>query len=150
MKVGSGVKAASFLTSAFDGGEWSVSSRAPFTPGKNPRHPVDKRLGGSQSQSWRRSEEKILYPVANRIPNPRSSSPKMAVFIISLLFCYNIRLIVNRAFNLFHRTPRLNFCIEITIKNMLRLNCCILGCDAGQSGIYLPKFRSNPLPPFSV
>jgi hypothetical protein len=42
----------SFLTSALDGGEWSASrlGRA-LPPGKNPRYPLDRRLGEPQSRS---------------------------------------------------------------------------------------------------
>jgi len=45
----------SFLTSALDGGEWSASrpGRA-LTPGKDPQYPLDRRLGGPQSQSGHR------------------------------------------------------------------------------------------------
>jgi hypothetical protein len=41
-----------FLTSALDGGEWSASrpGRA-LPPGKEPRYPLDRRLGGPQSRS---------------------------------------------------------------------------------------------------
>jgi hypothetical protein len=35
-----------------------------FTPpGKNPRYPLDKRLGGPQSRSVRDGEEKIIPPL---------------------------------------------------------------------------------------
>jgi hypothetical protein len=47
--VGEEYSSYSFLTSALDGGEWSASrpGRA-FTPrGKDPRYPLDRRLGGS-------------------------------------------------------------------------------------------------------
>jgi hypothetical protein len=50
----------SFTTSALDGGEWSASrlGRA-LPPGKDPRYPLYRRLGGPQSQSghtdWRRN-----------------------------------------------------------------------------------------------
>jgi hypothetical protein len=45
----------SFLTSALDGGEWSASrSGRALPPGKGPRYPLDRRLGGNQSRSRRR------------------------------------------------------------------------------------------------
>jgi hypothetical protein len=50
-----------FLTSALVTGEWSASQPGCFTPlGKSPRCPLDRRLGGPQSQSGKRGEEKIL------------------------------------------------------------------------------------------
>jgi hypothetical protein len=36
---------------------------------------MDRRLGGLQSRSRRRGEEKILDPTGNRTPTPRSSRP---------------------------------------------------------------------------
>jgi hypothetical protein len=56
---------------------WVVS----FTPrqfyprGKNPRYPLDRRMGGPQCRSGRRGEAKILDPTGTRTPTPRSSSP---------------------------------------------------------------------------
>jgi hypothetical protein len=51
---------------------WVVS----FTPRPlYPRYPLDRRLGGPQSQSGRSGEEKILDPIGTRTPTPRSSSP---------------------------------------------------------------------------
>jgi hypothetical protein len=47
-----------FLTSALVGGEWSASRPGRFTLG----YPLDRRLGGPQSRSGRRGEEKILDP----------------------------------------------------------------------------------------
>jgi hypothetical protein len=41
-----------FLTSALDGGEWLVSMPPPLYPqDKSPQYPLDRRLGGPQSQS---------------------------------------------------------------------------------------------------
>jgi hypothetical protein len=59
----------SFLTSALDGGEWSVSLNGHFFPlGKSPRYPLDRRLGGHQSRSGRGSNYRPLhwlsYPVS--------------------------------------------------------------------------------------
>jgi hypothetical protein len=50
-----------FLTSAPAEGEWSASRSGRFIPGKEPLIPIGRRLGGSQSRSGRRGEEKILY-----------------------------------------------------------------------------------------
>jgi hypothetical protein len=65
-----------FLTSALAGGEWSLSRPCLFTPrGKSSRYPLSRKLGGPQSRSRRRGEEKILHsnsdpsvvqPVASR------------------------------------------------------------------------------------
>jgi hypothetical protein len=49
-----------FLTSALAGGEWTASRTGLFTPGEKPRYPLARRLGGPQSRSGRRGEEKIL------------------------------------------------------------------------------------------
>jgi hypothetical protein len=40
-----------------------------------PHHPLDRRLGGPQSRSGQRWEEKILEPTGTRNPTPQSSSP---------------------------------------------------------------------------
>jgi hypothetical protein len=53
------------LTSALVGGEWSASPQ-----GKNPRYPLDRKLGGPQSRSGRRGEKKILDPTGTRTPTP--------------------------------------------------------------------------------
>jgi hypothetical protein len=44
--------------------------------GKRPRYSLDRGLGGPQSRSGRRGEEKILDPTGTRTPTPRSSSPQ--------------------------------------------------------------------------
>jgi hypothetical protein len=59
-----------FLTSALVGGEWSASRRCRFTPGKEPRYPFYRRLGGPQSRSGRYEEVKIFYPIRTRTPAP--------------------------------------------------------------------------------
>jgi len=41
----------SLLTSAFDRDEWSASRPGRFTPGKEPRYPFNRRLGGPHSLS---------------------------------------------------------------------------------------------------
>jgi hypothetical protein len=47
-----------FLTSALVGGKWSASRFGLFSPGKEPRYPLDRRLGGPQTRSERSGEEK--------------------------------------------------------------------------------------------
>jgi hypothetical protein len=45
----------SFLISALDGGEWSASRTVrALPPGKDPRYPLDRKLGGPQSRSGHR------------------------------------------------------------------------------------------------
>jgi hypothetical protein len=48
---------------------WVVTftSRPLYPRGKNPLYPLDTRLGGPQSRSGRRGEEKILDPAGTRI-----------------------------------------------------------------------------------
>jgi hypothetical protein len=55
---GKGVKVwlHAFLTSALDGDKRSVSNPGCFTPGKSPRYPLYRRLGGPQSRSGRSGE----------------------------------------------------------------------------------------------
>jgi hypothetical protein len=62
----------SFSTSALDGGEWSASrpNRA-LAPGKDPRYPLYRRLGGPESRSGHRGYKKILSP----LPGIESQSP---------------------------------------------------------------------------
>jgi hypothetical protein len=54
----------SFTTSALDGDEWPAShpSRA-LPPGKEPRHPLDRRLGGPQSWSGNKGYRKNPLPL---------------------------------------------------------------------------------------
>jgi hypothetical protein len=40
-----------------------------------PRYPFDRRLGGPQSRSGRREEEKSLGPTGNRTPTPSVVQP---------------------------------------------------------------------------
>jgi hypothetical protein len=73
---------------------WVVS----FTPrplyprGKIPQCPLDRRLGGPQSRSGRRGEEKMLDPIGTRTPTPRSSSQKPVAIptALSRLFCFQV------------------------------------------------------------
>jgi hypothetical protein len=59
------------LTSALDGGEWSVSRPYRFTPQeKIPLYQLDRRLGGTQRRSGRGGEERIPSP--HRKSNPRT------------------------------------------------------------------------------
>jgi hypothetical protein len=52
-----------FLTSA-------LTPRPLYPRGKNPRYALDRRLGGPQSRSGRREEEKILDPTGTRNSDP--------------------------------------------------------------------------------
>jgi hypothetical protein len=61
----------SFLTSALDGGEWSASRPGRgLPPGKNPRYPLDRRLGGPQNQQGLEKNPLSLSGI-----EPLSSSP---------------------------------------------------------------------------
>jgi hypothetical protein len=51
------------LTSAADRGEGSSSRPGRFTPRREPRYPLNRRLGGPQSRSGNLGEEKNLFPV---------------------------------------------------------------------------------------
>jgi hypothetical protein len=53
----------SFLISALDVGELSISRPGRFTPRENPQYPLDKRLGRTCSLSGRGGEEKDSKPV---------------------------------------------------------------------------------------
>jgi hypothetical protein len=76
MYGGVDVEIHSFFTSTLVGGGWSASHPGRFTlQEKSPRYPVDSRLGGPQSRSVRREENKILDHTGTRTPTPRSSSP---------------------------------------------------------------------------
>jgi hypothetical protein len=64
-----------FITSPPVEGEWLASRTGRFTPGKEPRYPLDRKLGGSQSRHGRYGEVKILNPTGTRTPNPLVVQP---------------------------------------------------------------------------
>jgi hypothetical protein len=65
----------SFVTSALDRGEWSASHPSLTLPrGKDHRYPLYRRLGGPQSRSGHRLEEKSFVCAGYRILIARSSS----------------------------------------------------------------------------
>jgi hypothetical protein len=67
--MGSGGITQPFLTSALDGGEWSLLRPGHLTPpGKIVRNPFDRRLVGPQNRSGRHGGEKDLAPAGNRTP----------------------------------------------------------------------------------
>jgi hypothetical protein len=47
-----------------------LHAQAALPPGKEPRYPLDRSLGGSQSRSGRYGEEKIVDPTGTRTPTP--------------------------------------------------------------------------------
>jgi hypothetical protein len=57
-----------------------------YPRGRSPRFPLVRRLGGRQSRSGRRGEEKILDPTWTRTPNLRSSS-QIPVAIPTASYC---------------------------------------------------------------
>jgi hypothetical protein len=80
-----------FLISALVGGERSDSRPGQVYPwGKSPLYPSDRRLGGPQSRSGRRGEEKILDPTGTRIPIPRSSSAVASRYTDSRFYLISI------------------------------------------------------------
>jgi hypothetical protein len=65
----SGDIALRILTSALEGGERSASRPGLFTPRKRtPWYPLDKRLGGPQSQSGGGGEEENFQPLPGLEP----------------------------------------------------------------------------------
>jgi hypothetical protein len=62
-----------------------LHTSAALLPGKNRQYPLDRRLGGPQSQSGRRGEEKILDPTATPNSTPTSSSPQPVAIPTALL-----------------------------------------------------------------
>jgi hypothetical protein len=64
-----------FLTSALVGGEWSASRPCRFTPGKSPRYPFYRRLGGPQSRSRRYGEVKMFTLPGLELPLPLVVQP---------------------------------------------------------------------------
>jgi hypothetical protein len=66
--------------------------------GKSPQFPLDRRLGGPQSQSERCGEVKILGPTGTQTPIPQSSNPypvtiltELSQFTTSILHCFKYR-----------------------------------------------------------
>jgi hypothetical protein len=55
---------------------------AALPPGKEPRYQLDRRLGGPQSWSGRRGEEKILHPTGTRTPTPRPVASRYTDYAI--------------------------------------------------------------------
>jgi hypothetical protein len=61
-----------FLTSVLAGVEWSASRPGPlYLRGKSPRYQLDRMLGGPQSRSGKRGEEKILDSTVTRTPTKK-------------------------------------------------------------------------------
>jgi hypothetical protein len=52
-----------------------ISVPADLPPGKEPRYPLARRLGGPQNRTEQRGEEKILDRTGTRTPTPQPSSP---------------------------------------------------------------------------
>jgi hypothetical protein len=57
---------------------------AALPPGKSPRYPLYRRLGGPQSRSGQHEEEKILDPTGTRTSTSQSSSPQPVAIPIAL------------------------------------------------------------------
>jgi len=56
------------LTSALYGGEWSTPCPGRFIPGKETRHPLNRRLGGTPGPVWTGAEN--LAPHQDSILGP--------------------------------------------------------------------------------
>jgi hypothetical protein len=74
LREGGGYSSYSLLASALDGDEWSASrtGRA-LPPAKDPRYPLDRRLGGPQLVWKQRLEEKFFSFAGHRAPVIQSS-----------------------------------------------------------------------------
>jgi hypothetical protein len=107
--VGVDVQIHIFLTLALVGGEWSASR----PPGKSPRYPFYRRLGGPQSWSGQYGEVKIFYPTGTRTPTPpcspdrsqslyRLSYPgwKYGYYYYYYYYYYEIKIIQSPAYNI--------------------------------------------------
>jgi hypothetical protein len=100
--------------------------------GKSLRYPLN-RLGGPQSRSGRRGEERILDPTGTRISNPRSFSPWPVVIpttLSRLLFILIIIIIIIM-------TPTEETTIKTTILLILQTN------QSMNSRLRLYRFSSN-------
>jgi hypothetical protein len=100
---------------------WVVSFTArPLYPrGKSPRYPLDRILGGPQSRSRRRKEEKILGRSGTRTPTPRSFRPQPGAIPTTLLldsfFRHPVKFIAQNHPNIRHCKP--NLCIWQRVTN---------------------------------
>jgi hypothetical protein len=92
-----------------------------YPRGKISRYPLDRRLGGPQSRSGRRGEQKILYPTGTRNPTPCSSSPQPVAIPTTLS-----RLLAKPSYS--DRT-----CPSATLSTT-NLTWSALGCNPGRRG----------------
>jgi hypothetical protein len=74
----SGGTAPPFLILALDGDEWSASRPRRFTPGERAPVPLDRRLGGRQSQSGRCGVQEISCPCHESNPGLPARSPSLS------------------------------------------------------------------------
>jgi len=74
---GSGGTAPCILNPTLNGGKWSVSRPGLCPKGNSPRCPLDKRLGGPQSQSGRGGEQKEM---------PSLQLPEIVQFVVRSLY----------------------------------------------------------------
>jgi hypothetical protein len=68
------------LTSILVGGEWPASCPGSFNPGKSPRHPLSRRLGGLQSRSGQRGKEEIFLPYWVSNSDPSVDQPVVSLY----------------------------------------------------------------------
>jgi hypothetical protein len=58
----------------------SITPLLLYPRGKSPRCPLDRRLGGPQSRSGQRGEEKILDPTGTLTPTPRHAARSQSLY----------------------------------------------------------------------
>jgi hypothetical protein len=80
---GAEVQLHSFLTSALDRGDWWTSCIDRFTPGKEPKHQLNRRLGWFQNQFGRFSGQYKLSCIC-RDSNPEQSSLWLVAILTTL------------------------------------------------------------------
>jgi hypothetical protein len=89
-ELGAEVQLHSFLTSALDGDKRSTSCPSHFTSGKERWYPLNRRLGGTQSQSGLLEKRKISCPYWDS--NQWSSSPQLVATPTVLLWLLQVTL----------------------------------------------------------
>jgi len=72
--MGAKIQLHSFINSALDGDEWSVSHPGRFAPMKE-RYLLNKRLGGAQIRAGRFEKERISYRYLDSSLGPSLPSP---------------------------------------------------------------------------
>jgi hypothetical protein len=75
--------------------EMSFTPRPPYSQGKNPWYPLNKRLGGPQSHPGRGGEEKNSQPPPGIKPyNPDRPARSPALYRLNYHGSYKVRVII--------------------------------------------------------